>query len=245
LPEIDLTYLTSLSERIRLLGSLGAEVIVTLSFTPELAQLSAREFVALLKRYLKMRALVIGPDFALGRGRKGDVSNLQALGEELKFSVEVVPPMVLRGQVVSSTAIRQALSQGDIRKASELLGRRFRLAGQVVTGDKRGKALGFPTANIVPDPEQALPADGVYATLALLGQKVYTSVTNIGVRPTFGGGQRLIEVHLLDFEGGELYGQKLEIELVERLRGEIAFASVEELKAQMMRDVKQARALNL
>lgn len=245
LPEIDLTYLTSLSERIRLLGSLGAEVIVTLSFTPELAQLSAREFVALLKRYLKMRALVIGPDFALGRGRKGDVSNLQALGEELKFSVEVVPPMVLRGQVVSSTAIRQALSQGDIRKASELLGRRFRLAGQVVTGDKRGKALGFPTANIVPDPEQALPADGVYATLALLGQKVYRSVTNIGVRPTFGGGQRLIEVHLLDFEGGELYGQELEIELVERLRGEIAFASVEELKAQMMRDVKQARALNL
>lgn len=245
LPEIDLTYLTSLSERIRLLGSLGAEVIVTLSFTPELAQLSAREFVALLKRYLKMRALVIGPDFALGRGRKGDVSNLQALGEEFKFSVEVVPPMVLRGQVVSSTAIRQALSQGDIRKASELLGRRFRLAGQVVTGDERGKTLGFSTANIVPDPEQALPADGVYATLALLGQKVYRSVTNIGVRPTFGGGQRLIEVHLLDFEGGELYGQELEIELAERLRGEIGFASVEELKAQMMRDVKQTRALNL
>ena len=245
LPEIDLTYLTSLSERIRLLGSLGAEVIVPLSFTPELAQLSAQEFVALLKRHLKMRALVIGPDFALGRGRKGDVSNLQALGEEFKFSVEVVPPMVLRGQVVSSTAIRQALSQGDIKKASELLGRRFRLAGQVAKGDERGKTLGFPTANIVPEPEQALPADGVYATLALLGQKVYRSVTNIGVRPTFGGGQRLIEVHLLDFEGGKLYGQELEIELVERLRGEIGFTSVEELKTQMTRDVKQTRALNL
>jgi riboflavin kinase/FMN adenylyltransferase len=245
LPEIDLTYLTSLSERIRLLGSLGAEVIVPLSFTPELAQLSAQDFVALLKRYLKMRTLVIGPDFALGQGRKGDVSNLQALGEEFKFSVEVVPPMVLRGQVVSSTAIRQALSQGDIKKASELLGRRFRLAGQVAKGDERGRTLGFPTANIVPEPEQALPADGVYATLALLGQKVYRSVTNIGVRPTFGGGQRLIEVHLLDFEGGELYGQELEIELVERLRGEIGFASVEELKAQMMTDVKQTRALNL
>jgi len=245
LPEIDLTYLTSLSERIRLLGSLGAELIVTLSFTPELAQLSAREFVALLKRYLKMRALVIGPDFALGRGRSGDVSKLQALGEEFKFSVEVVPPMVLQGQVVSSTAIRRALSQGDIRKASELLGRRFRLTGQVAKGDERGKTLGFPTANIVPNPEQALPADGVYATLALLGQKVYRSVTNIGVRPTFGGGQRLIEVHLLDFEGGELYGQELEIELVEQLRGEIGFASVEELKAQMMRDVKQTRALDL
>jgi len=97
----------------------------------------------------------------------------------------------------------------------------------------------------VPDPEQALPADGVYATLAFLGQKVYRSVTNIGVRPTFDGGQRLVEVHLLDFEGGELYGQGLEIELVERLRGEIRFASAEELKAQIMSDVERTRALDL
>jgi len=243
-PETNLTYLTSLSERIRLLRSLGVELIVTLSFTSELAQLRAREFVALLGRYLTMHVLVIGQDFALGRGREGSISNLQALAEELNFSVEVVPPRVWRGEVVSSTAIRQALTRGDMRRASELLGRRFRLAGQVVRGDERGKPLGFPTANIVPDPEQALPADGVYVTLAFLGQKVYRSVTNIGVRPTFDGGQRLVEVHLLDFEG-ELYGQELEIELVERLRGEIRFASAEELKAQIMSDVERTRALNL
>jgi len=131
-PETNLTYLTSLSERIRLLRSLGVELIVTVSFTPELAQLRAREFVALLGRYLKMHTLVIGPDFALGRGREGNVPNLQALGEELNFSVDVVPPRVWQGEVVSSTAIRQALTQGDMGKASELLGRRFRLAGQVV-----------------------------------------------------------------------------------------------------------------
>lgn len=244
-PETNLTYLTSLSERIRLLRSLGVELIVTVSFTPELAQLRAREFVALLGRYLKMHTLVIGPDFALGRGREGNGPNLQALGEELNFSVDVVPPRVWQGEVVSSTAIRQALTQGDMGKASELLGRRFRLAGQVVKGAERGKILGFPTANIVPDLEQALPADGVYATLALLGQKVYRSVTNIGVRPTFDGGQRLVEVHLLDFEGDELYGQGLEIELVERLRGEIRFASAEELKAQIMSDVERTRALDL
>jgi len=239
-PETNLTYLTNLPERMGLLRSLGVELIASLSFTPELAQLSAREFLALLQRCLKMRVLVIGPDFALGRGRDGNVSNLQSLAEEFNFSVVVVPPMVRRGEVVSSTAIREALGEGDVRKASELLGRRFRLAGQVTRGDERGKTLGFPTANIMPDSQQALPADGVYVTLAFIGQESYRSVTNIGVRPTFDGSQRLIEVHLLDFEGGELYGQDLVIELAERLRGEIRFASVEELKSQMMRDVEEA-----
>ncbi len=241
-PEIELTYLTSLSERIRLLTGLGVELIVTLSFSLELAQLGAREFVSLLQRHLKMRALVIGPDFALGKGREGDAAALQALGQELNFMLEVVPAKLWQGEVVSSTAIRLALSQGEPRRVSQLLGRRFRLGGKVVKGDERGKTLGFPTANIAPDPEQALPADGVYATRAFVSERVYNAVTNIGIRPTFGGGQRLIEVHLLDFDG-ELRGQELEIELVERLRGEIRFASAEELKAQIMRDVEGTRAL--
>jgi len=241
-PGIELTYLTSLSERIRLLTSLGVELIATLSFTPELAQLGAREFVSLLQRQLKMRRLVIGPDFALGRGREGDTCALQVLGQELNFRVEVVPVKVWQGEVVSSTAIRRALSQGDVARATQLLGRHFRLAGQVVRGDERGKMLGFPTANIVPDPEQALPADGVYAVRAFLSGRVYNAVTNIGIRPTFGGSRRLIEVYLLDFQG-ELYGHELEIELVERLRGEIRFATADELKAQIMRDVEKTRTL--
>ena len=241
-PQSKITYLTSLKERIRLLQGLGVEHVVTLSFTPELSQLSAREFAALLKRYLRMRRLVIGPDFALGRGREGCAPTLKALGEELGFQVEVVPPMMLHGEVVSSTAIRHALSRGDMMAVSRLLGRRFTLAGEVSRGDERGKTLGFPTANLIPEPEQALPADGVYATRAFLNETAYQSVTNIGIRPTFGGGRRLVEVHLLDFEG-ELYGQKLQIELVERLRGEARFSSAEELKAQIRRDVEQARAL--
>ena len=241
-PQSKITYLTSLKQRISLLKGLGVELVLTLSFTPELAQLSAREFIELLKRYLRLRRLVIGPDFALGRGREGGVPALKALGEELDFCVEEVPPKVYQGDVVSSTAIRGALSRGDVIKVSQLLGRGFTLEGQVSKGDERGKILGFPTANLIPDPEQALPDDGVYATRAFLSETVYQAVTNIGIRPTFGGGQRLVEVHLLDFEG-ELYGRELEIELVARLRGEARFANAEELKAQIMSDVTQARTI--
>ncbi len=241
-PQTQISCLSSLQERIRLLESLGVAHIVTLSFTPELSQLSAREFIALLKSYLRMRGLVIGPDFALGKGREGDGHALKALGEEFDFSIEVVSPRVWQGEVVSSTAIRGALSRGDVMKVSELLGRRFTLTGQVSKGDARGKILGFPTANIIPDQEQALPADGVYAVHACLDEGVYQAVINIGLRPTFGGGQRLVEAHLLDFEG-ELYGRELRIELVKRLRDEIKFSNADELKAQMTRDVAQAREM--
>ena len=241
-PQSRITCLTGLQERIRLLESLGAAHIVTLSFTPELSQLSAREFTLLLKRYLRMRGLVIGPDFALGKGREGDAQALKALGEELDFTVEVVPPRVWQGEVVSSTAIRGALSQGDIMKVNQLLGRRFTLTGQVSKGDTRGKSLGFPTANIIPDQDQALPADGVYAAHASFSERVYQAVINIGFRPTFNGDRRLVEAHLLDF-AGDLYGHALKIELVERLRGEERFSSAEKLKVQMVRDVAQARSL--
>jgi len=242
-PRSNLTYLTSLKERIRLLRSLGVECVVTLSFTRELAELSAREFIGLLQKYLRMRSLVVGPDFALGKRREGDAPKLESLGEELHFSVEIVEPMVWEGEVVSSTAIRSALSQGDMIKVSQLLGRRFTLSGQVMRGDQRGKMLGFPTANLVPDPEQALPPDGVYSTRAIVNETAYPAVTNIGVRPTFGEGKRVVEVHILDFEERELYGNEIRIELAHWLRGEVKFSGADELKAQMQRDVEQARAL--
>jgi riboflavin kinase/FMN adenylyltransferase len=252
-PQSKVSRLTSLQERTGLLESLGVAHIVTLSFTPALSKLSAQEFIALLKRYLRIRELIIGPDFALGKGREGDAQALKALGEKLDFSVEVVPPKIWHGEVVSSTAIREALSQGKVKKVNEFLGRRFALTGQVSKGEARGRSLGFPTANLIPDREQALPADGVYAAHAFLSagsigvhkadsDTLYQAVINIGLRPTFGSGQRLIEAHLLDFTG-ELYGQELRIELLERLRGEERFSSAEELKAQMVRDVAQARSL--
>ena len=241
--ESGLTYLTSLEERVRLLHALGVDHVVTLSFTPELAQLRARDFVELLSRYLRMRALVVGPDFALGHDREGGIAALRALGEELGFTVEMVPPIAQDEEVVSSTAIRVALSRGDVPKVSRLLGRRFTLSGHVTKGDQRGKKLGFPTANLVPDPEQALPPDGVYVTRAFLHQVPYQAVTNIGVRPTFGDGKRVVEVHILDFPERDLYGEDLRVELVDRLRGEVRFSGPDELVAQMKADVERSRAV--
>jgi riboflavin kinase/FMN adenylyltransferase len=241
-PQSHITRLTSLQERITLLERVGVRYVVPLSFTPDLSQLGAGEFVALLSRHLRMRALLIGPDFALGKGKRGDAEALAALGEELNFTVEVAPPMVLNGEVVSSTAIRNALAKGDIGKANAFLGRHFSLTGQVSRGDSRGKTLGFPTANIVPQHGQALPADGVYAVRVYVGDTAYNAVANIGLRPTFGSEERLLETYLLDFNG-DLYGQEIRVEFIDRLRDEIRFPDAEELKIQMARDVEQAGEL--
>jgi riboflavin kinase/FMN adenylyltransferase len=238
-PQTPLPYLTSLEERITLLKGLGIELIVPLSFTLELAQIPARQFASLLQTHLKMRGLVVGPDFAMGQGREGDIFALHSLGKEAGFWVDVVPPKLSNGEVVSSTIIRQALAQGDMPKVSRLLGRPFSLSGKVVHGTERGKQLGFPTANLGVNSGQGLPVDGVYVTRAYLGNHAYPSVTNIGLRPTFGQGERAVEVYLLDFKG-QLYGQELRVELVERLRGERHFPTSEELKAQINRDVEQA-----
>jgi riboflavin kinase/FMN adenylyltransferase len=236
-----LARLTTLEEKASLLRSLGVDLVVPLTFTTELAALSAREFVLSLKKYLRMRGLVIGPNFALGRGREGNAAVLQSLGKELNFTVEVVEPLKLEGSLVSSTVVREALARGDMKATTKLLGRYFSLSGPVVGGAERGHhILGFPTANIEVEPEQALPEDGVYATLGHVGDKAYQSVTNIGVKPTFGKGERTIEAHILDFSG-ELYGQKLTIELVERLRAEAKFAGPEELASQIKHDVERAK----
>lgn len=241
-PHSQITRLTSLQERITLLERIGVKHIIPLSFTPDLSQLSAEEFVELLRRHLRMRGLVIGPDFALGKGKRGNDKALKALGDELDFFVDVVPPVVLNGEIVSSTAIRNALAKGDVKKAGEFLGRHFSLTGQVSKGDSRGKTLGFPTANIIPEQGQALPADGVYAVRAHVADKTYHAVANIGLRPTFGSEECLLETHLLDFNG-DLYGQEIEIEFIDRLRDEIRFPDAEELKSQMARDVERAGEL--
>jgi riboflavin kinase / FMN adenylyltransferase len=241
-PHTHLPRLTSLEERIRLLQHLGIELVIPLTFTPDLARVSARDFVALLQKYLKMRGLVIGPDFALGRSREGDVSALHSLGKECGFWVDVIPPKVINGEVVSSTSIRQALAKGDMSKVKRLLGRPYALTGQVGHGAGRGRQLGFPTANLEINSRQALPADGIYATRAYVAGHSYPSVTNIGTRPTFGEGERTVEVYLLDFEG-TLYSQELRVELIERLRGEKRFSNPEELKAQISHDVEQARSI--
>jgi len=241
-PRTKLPYLTNLAEKVNLLKNEGVEVVITLSFTRELAQLSAGQFVSLLRKYLRMRGLIIGPDFALGRNREGNVNTLRKLGQDMHFNVIVIPPVMVNGEVVSSTAIRNALADGDVKRVVSLIGRYFSLQGRVTTGAGRGLELGFPTANLEVDPKQALPLEGVYATWAYIDDKVCQSVTNIGRRPTFGGNGRTVETYILDYHGN-LYGRELRIDIVERLRGEKRFDTVEELKKQIAEDVKQGVAI--
>jgi riboflavin kinase/FMN adenylyltransferase len=241
-PQSKLPFLTDLFQRTNLLKNEGIEDIITLSFTRELAQLSARQFLSLLKKYIRMRGLVIGYDFALGQNKEGNTNTLSALGQEMGFSVTVIPPIVIDGEVVSSTAIRNALSEGDMKRVQNLIGRPFRLYGRVIPGAGRGIELDFPTANLDIDPEQALPAEGVYATWCYIDDKTYQSVTNIGKRPTFGNGQLTVEIYLLDYHG-DLYEQELKIDIIQRLRSEKKFNTVEELKKQITKDIEQGRAI--
>jgi riboflavin kinase/FMN adenylyltransferase len=240
-PQSQLPFLTDIERRIELIKDEGVDEVIPLTFTPELAALTPKEFLKLLKKHLRMKGLVIGPDFALGKNREGNTDVLRNLSEETGFSLTVVPPLKIDGEVVSSTAIRQALAEGDMKQAQKLMGRPFRLHGRVARGDKRGAELGFPTANLETGAEQALPADGVYTSRAFINARAYPAMTNIGFQPTFGGDKRLVEVYLLDYRG-DLYGRELAVEIIERLRGEIKFDSPEELKKQIAEDVKRGKA---
>ena len=173
---------------------------------------------------------------------EGNIDTLRSLGKDMDFSVTVIPPMIMAGEVVSSTTIRATLAKGDMKKIHKLMGRPFSLSGPVVSGAGRGTKLGFPTANIDIDPRQALPAEGVYATWTYIDNKAYQSMTNIGIRPTFPGSERTTEVLVLDYSG-DLYGHELKIDIIERLRSEKQFDSAEALTKQIAEDVKRGRAI--
>ena len=240
-PGFVITYLTSLEERVELLYGLGLDAVGVLAFTSELAQISARDFVGLLCDELQMKLLVVGPDFALGRGREGTADVMKALGEEMGFRVEIAPMLREGEEKVGSTAVREALSEGNVARVRALLGRPFSLRGPVVKGDQRGRNLGFPTANIAIGLDRALPAFGIYVTRAHVREATYESATNIGIRPTFEVGPTpTVETFIMDFHG-DIYGEEMTIELLERLRDEQKFASAQELVAQMRRDVESAR----
>ncbi|MDP6576612.1 MAG: bifunctional riboflavin kinase/FAD synthetase [Dehalococcoidales bacterium] len=241
-PRTRLSFLTDLAERSRLLKNEGVAIIVSLSFTAEAARLNARQFVGLLWKYLRMRGVVIGSDFALGQYREGNPDALRALGEEMGFSVTVVPPVKLDRKVVSSTAIRQALADGDVKKVYRLTGHPFSLYGRVVTGAGRGVSLGFPTANLDVDPEQAVPADGVYAGWTYINGRAYQSMINVGRNPTFADSERTVEAYILDYKD-DLYGQELRLDIVARLREEKRFDSAEELKRQIAEDIVHGRSI--
>lgn len=243
-PHEPMQYLTSLEERLELLHGLDLDLVIPLTFTSELAELSPRAFVTMLREELDLRLLVMGPDNAFGRNREATPEKMQALGEELGFDVEVMPQPLTAGPeaIVSSTSIRAALAEGDLDSVARQLGRPYSLRGPVVSGDKRGRTLGFPTANIAVTADRALPAFGVYATWAYAGGERLASATSIGTRPQFDGLAPSVETYIMDFDR-DLYDTILRIELVERLRPELKFDTLEALIEEMNRDIARSREI--
>jgi len=240
-PERAPLALTSLNERVSLLRELGVDGVLLVEFSRDLSTLSAEAFLDLVQTRHRLVELLVGPGFAIGRERSGTLPVIREIGARQGFAVHEVPPVTVRGEVVSSTRIRRLLSEGDVRLAAELLGRPYRLAGRVLPGARRGRAIGFPTANFRPPKERALPAEGVYAVLARVDGRAYPAVAHLGRRPTVGEDEVLLEAHLLDFHG-DLYEKWLEVEFIERVRGTKRFDSVEELRRQIVQDVEVARA---
>lgn len=234
--------LTTPEERAELLFDLGVDIVITHPFNHQVAQLSAREFIGKLSARLGMERLLVGHDFALGRNREGDLPTLRALGEEFGYQLSVHQAVKQGGQLVSSSQIRRALSVGDVRYARRLLGRPYNLFGEVIHGDGRGRLLGIPTANLDLPAGRIIPAKGVYACLAFVDGKAHQAVANIGVRPTFVDrpDDAWVEAHILDFSA-DLYGKKINLLLIERLRDERRFSGVQALVDQIEQDIAQAR----
>ncbi len=250
-PGSPLELLTTPEERLALAGELGIDVGVIQPFTPELAQLDPRAFLELLVRHLGLAGLTVGPDFALGRNRAGNLDVLAALGQEMGFALDVIQPVQVVGEEVRSYAIRQALVNGEVERAAGMLGRNYSISGVVVEGDRRGRTIGIPTANLRVDEERLLPADGVYANWVWPDDPAtaprLAGVTNIGMRPTVGGRERRVECHIFDFpqagESGDLYGKTVTLAFVQRLRPEQRFENLDGLIAQIHRDMAAARAI--
>jgi riboflavin kinase/FMN adenylyltransferase len=234
--------LTALSDRTELLHSAGADHVVILRTTPELLHLGAADFFErVVRRSLQSRAVAEGENFSFGRQREGNVQTLAELCRQADIGFTIVPRHTVNGVPVSSSRVRGALERGTVREATTLLDRAYRLRGDVGTGQRRGQSLGFPTANLE-HIATLIPGDGVYAVRAWIDNKAWPAAANIGPNPTFGEQARKVEVHLIGFRG-DLYGQSLAVEFLDRLRDTRPFSGVAELTEQLHRDVEQARQI--
>ena len=239
-PGTEPSYLTTLDQRVDLIKQQGIELVVCLEFTLELAQVTAADFAKLLAESLNMKGLVLGPDSAVGKDRQGDLAFMQQQGEQLGFWARSVEPFEIEGQPVKSRRIRDAVSNGNMAVCPELLGRNHLLSGVVVLGDQRGRTLGFPTANLEVDPQLLLPGDGIYATWAIIDGERHQSATSIGVRPTFGLSNRLVEVFVMDFSE-DIYGKTMGVEFIKKVRDQEKFDGLDELVKQINQDVDDCR----
>lgn len=233
--------LSDADDRVRLLHAAGVDDVVVFHFTRDFAALPAEDFVRRLVGAGQVRRIFVGEDFQFGHDRGGNVRTLAAAGARHSFQVVVATPVMQGGEVVSSTRIRNALLAGDVTGAALLLGRPYSVSGTVVHGEKRGRELGFPTINLSVPPQRLLPRDGIYAMTVRVRDEEVAAAASLGVRPTFGGGDRTLEAYLLDWEG-DVYGDTIETAFVKRLRDELRFASASELTEQIARDVEATRA---
>lgn len=235
-------YLTTPETKSELLEDLGVDVIITLPFNIELSQLSAFAFMEMVSRHLGVRMLWVGHDFALGKGREGNVERLKEIGVSLNYQVQVLQPVKLDGEVVSSSAIRVALQAGDVERAARFLGRPHMVPGVVVPGDGRGKTIGVPTANMDVPEEIAVPKTGVYVCRVAIHGQDLGAVTNIGVRPTFETDtvRPRVETHILDYQE-DLYGKNIRLKFLSRIRDEQRFPDIQSLIAQIHSDISIGR----
>ncbi len=241
-PGSDPRLITTIDERLALFEGAGVGLAGVLDLG-EIKDFPPDRFVEdVLVTKLNARRVVVGPDFKFGRDRSGDTALLSRMGADHDFKTEIVDLVGDEGGVYSSSRIRLLIESGAVGEASAALGSRFRLTSQVVAGDKRGRDLGFPTANLRLPPRKVIPGDGVYAAFAILDGESHQAAVNVGVRPTFGAGERLIEAFIFDFDE-EIYGRDLTLEFVEFLRPELEFSDIDDLIARMHDDVATARAL--
>ena len=236
----EIKCLTLPDERADLLGKSGVDVVITERFTRELSTVTAYDFMSRLTRRLRLQHLLIGYDFALGKGREGNAPRLTEIGSELGYTVEVVPALSDESGVISSTEIRKLIEIGDVAEAARLLGHPYSLRGPVIQGDQRGRTIGFPTANIRYAREKMIPANGIYACWAYLNDRRYRAAINIGINPTFTPDKQIpnVEAYLLDFDR-EIYGEAMQLNFVARLRDELMFDSVDALVEQIGKDVEE------
>ncbi|WP_445666010.1 bifunctional riboflavin kinase/FAD synthetase [Fodinibius sp. AD559] len=237
--------LTTLEERCEILEELGIDRMIVIPFDRDFSLLSSEEFIRdIIHKKIGVTEFVIGYDHHFGRNREGTIETIETLGGELGFDSYVVSKHEVGEQTVSSTAIRNAISEeGNIEQATEFLQRPYRLNGTVVHGDKRGKKIGFPTANIKPEHvNKIIPKDGVYAVKVRINGDWFNGMMNIGTRPTFDGERQTLEVHLFDFDG-DIYGKEVQVRFFSRIRDEKKFSGKEELIVQLKEDKKQTRQL--
>lgn len=240
----EIGLLTTPDERANLLDAFGVDVVITQRFTRDLSTVPAFEYVSSLKQYLGLTHLLIGYDFALGKGREGNAPRLTEIGKELNYTVEVIPALRDASGVISSTEIRKQIAAGNVSEATKLLGYEYPLGGIVIHGAGRGKQINFPTANIDYPQIKATPSNGIYACWATLGNEKFMAATSVGFNPTFTPERKIqsVEAYLLDFDR-DIYDQYLELEFVARIRDEVKFDSVESLIHQIGKDVQQTRTL--